>query len=66
MLTMEKVRSKIGGDICRRCINQRFHTYLQRQDCVYTSYPSRCRACKEMHYIVEGFSTASIFKRLFK
>ena len=37
---------------CRECLNNRFHIRLQRKDCCYWYYLSRCAYCGEAKNIV--------------
>lgn len=66
MVTISKIISKFGGNICRRCINETFNSTLLSEDCLYEMYPSKCSCCGEMRNIVSGFRSSGKIKLLFK
>ena len=67
MASFYRIRSRFGGEICRRCINAAYRAHLTPQDCRYGyPYPSRCFRCGEVHNIVTGLRLSGRLKLLFK
>ena len=67
MVTIGKIISKFGGNICRQCINKKYNIHLIHKDCRYDIiYPSLCPKCNEMKNIVTGFQLSGYLKLLFK
>ena len=53
MATMQMVRKRFGGNICRRCLNRKYGLRLRPEDCRYDSYcPSVCPCCGTVQNIV--------------
>ena len=65
MVSAQRIRDAYGDNICRRCINRKFHTNLRPNDCQY-GYTYTCPVCKKVHNIVVGFSLSGHGKMLFK
>lgn len=65
MVNIARIREDYGDNICRRCINRKYHSKLQPNDCQY-GYTYVCPVCKKMHNIVVGFSLTGRGKLLFK
>ena len=52
MTTMQTVRNKFGGNICRRCFNKAYGLKLRSTDCLYDNFPSICPRCGTRQNIV--------------
>ena len=67
MVTIRRIKNKFNGCICRKCINETFHSRLSHKDCRYDLlYPACCPCCDEMRNIVTGLKFSGIMKMLFK
>ena len=66
MLTMERVRRDFGKEVCRVCINNRYHIKLHHDDCRYHHKNGPCPQCGEDRHIVADFAKGTFWKRLFK
>ena len=66
MLSLDMVRKEYGSYMCRRCINRRFSSSLQPNDCMYEPFPRTCPKCGKVHNIVVGLSVVGHAKMLFK
>lgn len=56
-----------GGNVCRRCINRKYHANLKKRDCVYgIGYPGVCGGCGTVQNIVTGLRLSGKIKLLFK
>ncbi len=62
---MKTIIEEMGGSVCRRCINARYHVSLEPKDCSYALYKGICKTCGEMHHIVNSFSFFGKLKMLF-
>ncbi|MBQ1504445.1 MAG: hypothetical protein IIZ49_03545 [Oscillospiraceae bacterium] len=67
MIGQNAIRSRFGGPICRRCINETYRANLTPADCRYP-YPfkNRCPCCGEQRNIVGSFRLSGQMKMLFK
>ena len=52
MATMQSIKERFGGYICRHCINEVYGMQLRPADCLYDLYPRECARCGKMHNIV--------------
>ena len=67
MVTINQIRKRYGGNICRQCINQAYKTNLLHTDCKYgLMYPSKCAKCGEMKNIVTGLRLSEYLKSMTK
>ena len=67
MMTEKAVFQNAGGDICRRCINRKYHTNLKRSDCLYgIPFPRVCTSCGAVQNIVTGLRMSGKIKLLFR
>ena len=67
MMTGKDIFQSAGGDLCRRCINRKYHTNLKRTDCLYgIGYPCVCGSCGEVRNIVTGLRLRGKIKLLFR
>lgn len=66
MLTMNRIRTKYGGNLCRRCINEAYQVQLQTNDCWYEYYPHVCPRCGEIHNIVNDLKLSAKLRLLLK
>ena len=67
MVTIKKIRSLYGGNICRQCINKTYNIHLLHTDCKYgLLYPSKCANCGEMKNIVTGLHLRGYLKSMTK
>lgn len=66
MLTMNKIRTKYGGNLCRRCVNEAYHVQLRSHDCWYEYYPHVCPRCGEIHNIVNDLKLSAKLRLLLK
>jgi len=65
MMTENAVFQNAGGNICRRCINRKYHTNLKRSDCLYgIGYPCVCASCGTVQNIVTGLRLLGRIKLL--
>jgi len=65
MFIMRRIHDQYGDNICRRCINKRFHVDLQQEDCLY-GYMYKCPGCKQGRQIVVGLTLSGKLKTLLK
>ena len=67
MISMDKIRKEYGGYICRRCLNEIYHTNLTPRDCIYeTIYLRECKRCHKSGHTVEGLNKKGMLKTLLK
>lgn len=53
MATIQSIRKRFGGYICRRCLNEQFDLRLSPEDCSYDQHAlSVCPCCGEVQNIV--------------
>ena len=65
VVSIQRIINDYGDNICRRCINKKYHSKLRPEDCQY-GYTYSCPVCKKIHNIVVGFSLKGQGKLLFK
>ena len=65
MLSAAVIRRRFGDNICRRCINKKYHVQLEPVDCRY-GYTHVCPCCKLSRNIVIGFTASGHAKMLFR
>lgn len=67
MVTIHKIQTRFGGNICRSCLNETYRANLERADCQYDyPFPTRCACCKEMKNIVTDLRLSGKRKLLFR
>lgn len=66
MLTMKRIHRDLGGNPCRRCINERYGTNLQPSDVGYFIYPVVCTKCGKPGNVVTGVKISGKLKSLLK
>ena len=68
MSIMSKIQKQYGDNICRRCINKRYHVNLQPKDCHYADmgFVKVCPRCRQEHHIVEGLTFSGRIKTLLR
>lgn len=57
-----KIVKKDLGNICRKCLNEKYSLNLMSKDCIYDFYPRLCGECGCMKNIVRSIR---FIKRLF-
>ncbi|MBR0408703.1 MAG: hypothetical protein IJI53_11745 [Clostridia bacterium] len=65
MINTRRIKNRFGDNICRRCINKRYHASLTPKDCRY-GYHYICPSCKQPQNIVVNFTFSGHLKMLFK
>ena len=67
MITINRIRKRYNGYICRRCINEVYDLKLVPIDCEYGfPYPYMCPRCEQMRNIVTGFKVKSRIQLMMK
>ena len=67
MMTERNLFQNAKGNICRRCINKKYHTNLKRSDCLYgIGYPCVCGSCGTVQNIVIDLRLRGKIKLFFR
>ena len=66
MTSIKKITGRYGR-LCRMCMNELYHTDLQRTDCIYDGpYQALCSHCGKMKNIVTDFTLTGKLKMVMK
>ncbi|MGN0465791.1 MAG: hypothetical protein ACI4F9_05490 [Lachnospiraceae bacterium] len=59
---LRRLRKEDFGELCRKCINEKYHINLQPEDCYYCIYKYECSQCKKVKNIVFDIGFLSRWK----